>query len=167
MQEIHTLVLYMFLSQAASVSLWQMLEVNSVSLSCSFLSHSCTVSSAGLCLLAELSLQGCAPSPWRGCRLCLFSSLWDVRHSLSSFLLAWIKCTRVSSLRRHFRCYAFCFFSQVFVCCHLEARGWQQSHQTDSWNIFMLSLKLFMTIYKNRLFILALSSVCCSVSFYF
>lgn len=52
----------MFLSQAASVSRWQMLEVNSVSLSCSFLNHSSTVSSAGLCLLCWLS-SACRDAP--------------------------------------------------------------------------------------------------------
>lgn len=85
----HALVLLgLFLSQAAPVSLGQMLEVKSVSLSCSFLSQSCAVSSAGLCLLCWLS-SGCRDAlvPLERLQALLMpeeTRLRDVRRSLSS-----------------------------------------------------------------------------------
>lgn len=143
----------LFLSQAASVSLWQMLEVNSVSLSCSFLRHSCAVSSAGLCLLCWLS-SGCrdAPVPLERLQALLMleeTRLWDVRRSLSSFCCLGTNAPEYAAWDGTFVVLLFCFFSQVFVHCHLGARGWQPSHQTDEWNILMISLKSFVTVYNT------------------
>lgn len=68
---------------------------------------------------------------------------------LELILLSWNKCTRVCSLRRHFCCSAFLFLFTSFVHGHLGARGWQPSHQTDEWNILMISLKSFVTVYNT------------------
>lgn len=141
----------LFLSQAASVSLWQMLEVNSVSvpqLSEAFLRSQ--LSWPLPALLAELRLQGCTRPPGEaaGSADARGNGAVGWKAQLELILLFWNKCM---SMQPETALLLFClvfFFSQVFLHCHLGARGWQPSHQTDGWNILMISLKSVVTVYN-------------------
>lgn len=97
-------------------------------------SESCSVSSAGLCLLCWLS-SGCRDTlvPLERLQTLLMleeTRLWDVRHSLSSIWCLGTKSTRVCSLRQHFCCSAFCFFLTSFLFWLLPAAQRNGSHHT-------------------------------------
>lgn len=105
-----------FSSQGASVSLEQMLQVNSVSV---LQSQACSVSSAGLGLLCWL-ISGCRdvlvpPREAVGAADARGNKALECKAQLELSLMSWNKYVRVCSLRQRFSCPALCISLQVFV----------------------------------------------------